>query len=771
MKVFINDRPVVILGISLALGILLGNILFRNNMLYVYAAIISFAMLALVIKKRIEFKWLVYCLAFLIGILSISAAKGAVIKDQNNFYTGTAQCKLYVLDVTKDENINIIANDVTLDGKTYDGKVILRLYGKEPFDIQPGQTIELTAEFYKPKSLRNPYGFDYNFYLMQKGIAMRASADADTCKLLSYETLGIRGIFIGARSAIEDKITELYGDNAGVVKGILLGDKTEISESVIEDFRVSGIAHILAISGLHIGILVVFLLYLLRLSKLNDKSIMMIIFGILLCYCAVTNFSASIVRASIMAVLVLGAKAIGKRQDTLTSLFAAGFIILLVDPFSLFNVGFQLSFSAVLGILFVGKVCLKLFKKLPRYLREGLATLIGAQSGIFLVSAYYFYNVSVYSLFANILILPFVGVLVIFAFLSVALGLILSIIALPIVYITNILLSFLTGISAFVSSLPYASIVIGRPPLYVIAIVFIIMFVISDYFIISNYHKLTASLLLLVVMLGCVIYSQYTSFKGLKVIVFDVGQGDSAYIQTPSGYNILIDGGPVSEYTNAGETALLPFFYASATSDIDLVIASHAHSDHVGGLISVAKNLTIENYLEPSGIIASKDDTAYTQLKNILNSKGVVPTSVKAGDIIEFDDGVKIEIIYPYGGESIDDNDAAIVAKITYGEFSMVFTSDISAEAEKKIYKQVGSVNVLKVAHHGSKYSSGQTFLDHTTPQIAIISVGGNSYGHPAQEAIDRLTNAGANIYRTDQKGAVIIKVYENEYTIDSMIN
>lgn len=772
MKVLINERPIVIFGLLLILGIALGNAFILNYALYIYAAVLVTVAFILSVTRHLNKKIFCYCMGFMLGLILITFSKSQILNSQQNFYEGTAKSTLHVINVEKDDtSIKVAADEVTIEGKKYQGKVYLSIYNNPGFEIKSGQTIEITAKFSKPKSLTNPYGFDYDFYLQQKGISMSASADASTCVLIDEKQIGVLGVTKFFRENIEKKIDSLYADNAGLVKGILLGDKTDINDEVLSTFRNSGLAHVLAVSGLHIGFIVAFLLYLLRLIKIREKKIIMIIAGILFAYCAVTDFSPSIVRASIMAIFVLGSKVAGKRLDTLTSLFSAAIIILIFDPYALFSASFQLSFSAVLGILFLYDRLIKVFKFIPKKIREMLAVSLSAQCGIFLVSAYYFYNVTLYSIFSNLLAIPIIGILVIFAFVSVILGFIFNTIAIPFMFVVNILLKVLTFITTFISSLPFSSVIIGKPPIHIILLVFLLLLVISKYVIMPKFDTIVASLLVVVILLLTAIISQLTAFKGLEIIVFDVGQGDSAYIKTPGGYDILIDGGPLTQTYDAGESVLLRYFYGSANTDIDLVIASHCHTDHVGGFISLAKGVDIENYIEPNNIIATDNDNAYKALKEVLKNKGVKSTALSGGNTIKLDDGVSLEILYPDGEEDMGENERALVIKLTYNDFSMLFTADINSEIESKIADKVGSINVLKVAHHGSKYSSSEQFLKTVSPQTAIISVGSNSYGHPTKEALNRLSVSGSNIYRTDEDGAVIIKVYENNYTVNTMLS
>ena len=291
---------------------------------------------------------------------------------------------------------------------------------------------------------------------------MCAYAKTDSCSLVKTEQMGLSGVLIQTRETIENKIDELYGDNSALMSGILLGDKRNIDDSVITSFRDSGIAHLLAVSGMNTAIIAAALLFLLRLFKLRQKSIFIITSLSLIFFCAITDFSPSIVRATIMALFVLAAKLFGKRQDTLSSLFAAGILILLFDPYSLFKIGFQLSFAAVFGILCLMDKLNNIFAFLPKGLREALSVSISAQCGVLLITAYYFNYLNIYSPITNVLVTPIIGVLVIAATISVILGFILGFLAIPLVFASNILLSLTTGIASVISSFPNASYIIGE---------------------------------------------------------------------------------------------------------------------------------------------------------------------------------------------------------------------------------------------------------------------------------------------------------------------
>jgi competence protein ComEC len=268
--------------------------------------------------------------------------------------------------------------------------------------------------------------------------------------------------------------------------------------------------------------------------------------------------------------------------------------------------------------------------------------------------------------------------------------------------------------------------------------------------------KTKISYFFLLVLLAISTYFAYqiiTEVKPLQVVFLDVGQGDSILIQKGT-KQILIDGGPSGKTEMAELGKYLPYF----DREIDVIVATHPDRDHIGGLVDIARNYSIGMVLATG---AEKDTSTFQAWQDVLNFKEIQKLEAIAGDEIELD-GARFKIIFP--GSPVDPsagdaNNDSVVARLDYGQNSFLFTGDIENQAEREILanEEKVDVDVLKIAHHGSKNSSSDEFLDATSPDEAVISVGANNtYGHPADETLQRLEERDINVYRTDREGDIV---------------
>jgi len=272
--------------------------------------------------------------------------------------------------------------------------------------------------------------------------------------------------------------------------------------------------------------------------------------------------------------------------------------------------------------------------------------------------------------------------------------------------------------------------------------------------------KTPKTAVILTVALGIMFSSILTyDYNTLFIYFVNVGQGDGAVLHTSRGETVLIDGGGAADYTadyNIGERVYLPYLTSHGFSDIDIAIASHTHKDHVEGIIAAAENLKIKTIVMP---YAKEANQYHDQLCQIAQNKGIQVEYLSATDEIIFESGLKITFIAPDNTQLASDdlNDTSLVAHVTYGDFSALFTGDSTDEATDSYPKDV---DLLKVAHHGSKTASSKEYLEHTSPEYAVISVGeGNSYNHPSPEVVCRLKSSGAKILRTDKSGDIQFKI------------
>lgn len=352
--------------------------------------------------------------------------------------------------------------------------------------------------------------------------------------------------------------------------------------------------------------------------------------------------------------------------------------------------------------------------------------------------------------------------------------------------ILQVLLDSLIFISKFISNLPFSKLVIPTPSIVWIISYYIICIAIllsksklifriikSREKIISMLKKLVAILLIICLTFSCV---RKFNNRDLRIFFIDVGQGDSSLIITPKNKVILIDGGgSLDENYDVGKSVLVPYLLDRGISSIDYMMVSHFDKDHVGGLIYVLKSLRVKNILISK---QSQESNEYKEFIQIAKKRKIKVIAVKQGDVIRIENDISFYILYPTAKLEFNDlNNNSIVAKLVYGNFSMLFTGDIEQEAEGKILQKYSTdrlkSTVLKIAHHGSKTSTTEGFIDLVNPKIALIGVGkDNNFGHPNGEVLDRIGNSGAKIYRTDMHGEISLKVNrEGRIWIDKMLN
>lgn len=615
-----------------------------------------------------------------------------------------------------------------------------------------GQAVIIKGKFQIPNGQRNNGGFDYNQYLKtQKTVGI--------IKVTNIEKIIIKQNILNLCNKQANKISNLLKykikekikneEISSILIALLLGDTSYIPEDIIENFRNVGIAHILAISGMHVAYLISISSFISTKLFGRHKAYIFTIF-ILIFYTFITGFSPSIMRAVIMGIIMLLSKIFYTRNDALTNIGISALIILINNPYCILDVGFQLSFGGTLGIvLFYNIIRNKKFKQI-------LIILI-AQLLILPISIYHFNTFSPYFILTNLIIGILIGPIMMSSFLFVILAIFNSQLATIFALIPKTLIKILHLISQ-ISKLPFSTIYIATPKIWhiIIYFLFIIILVViyqlyfskkdnptkrrfrqtiqvyKFYFKYRNPIKLKK---ITVVLLIFTILFKLIYPNKLNIHFVDVGQGDCTFIETPQGKTILIDG---------GENSILSYILDRGYTKIDYIIISHFDSDHVGGILEILQKLKVGQ-----AIIGKQGENSENFIKfiEIAKKKKINVKVVKKGDRIIIDKQVYIDVLWPKE-ELIQDNvlnNNAIVAKLNYMGITVLFTGDIEEIAEDSMiseYKDTNFLkcNILKVAHHGSKTSSTDAFLQMAKPQIALIGVSeNNKYGHPSQEILERI--------------------------------
>lgn len=641
-------------------------------------------------------------------------------------------------------------------GKYKNKKFIVYINKKNKKLLEYGDLIEIKGEYSAPEVARNYKGFDYSQYL--KTLNIYGTIKVEESKIINKNQLS--PILISINN-IKEKMIDNANRNmpkrtANFLLGILIGERDNIQEDIIESFRTANLSHILAVSGAHTSYIILGITYLISKSKTPKRIGYIITIINLLIFIIITGASYSVVRACIMAIVVIGAKICYRKENFFTSICISLIIILIQNPFAINDIGLKLSFMGTAGIVIFNKSITNFFIKLKikQKIAEALSVTFSAQLMIMPITILNFNTISLTFFISNILASPLLGIIIIFGFISIFISSILNPISKILFLILHIFLELLILVSKVTEKIPGSSILVKTPNI-LFAIVYYILILFFNYFFvikqnptrrfhkkiikiitiknIKNAFKVIAVVFLIMLLLTRIVRIINAT---LKIYFIDVGQGDSTLIVTPKNKKILIDGGE-------GKTnVLFQYLLDRRINKIDYIIISHFDSDHCNGLIEIIEKMRVENIVMSK---QSKESEEYKKILEIIKQKNIKVSSVKAEDKIIIEKNLYTKILNPAEKFEFQDlNNNAIVAKLVYKNFSMLFTGDIEKAEENlaKKYKNELKSTILKVAHHGSKTSTSEEFLKYVEPQIALIGVGeNNKFGHPNQITIEKLKN------------------------------
>lgn len=620
-------------------------------------------------------------------------------------------------------------------------------------------------------------GFDYSSYLKTKKIFGTVNVKVEDLNIISNgNTNIILNKIYKLRYIMKNQISKLLPkETAGLCLGMLIGDTSSIDGDLQEDFRDSNLSHILAVSGSNVSYIIVSITYIFNKMCFRKKLSKIISIFLLFLFMLLTGCTSSVNRACIMAILMLIGDLLYRKSDVYNNLAISALILLIINPYSILDIGFQLSYMGTIGIVFLHDKInnfIKTDNRILKYFLEMFNVTTCANIAIIPIMMFHFNTISLTFYFSNILAGPILGIIVIMGFIMFFISLIFIPLATPIAFILNIMLKLIIKIAEITASIPLSKVLITTPSIFFIAIWYIIIFLIvyrrnvKDFYSKSKKKiNIIISITLVVIIISNLVININ---RHLKIYFIDVGQGDSCLIVTPSNKRILIDGGG-SEFGSfdVGEKTLIPYLLDRKIKKLDYIIISHFDSDHVGGILTIIKNIKVDKIVICK---QGKNSENYKNFLNIVKNKKIDVYVVKEKNKIEIEQDTFIYILHPTGDLISDNilNNNSIVMKFCYKSFSMLFTGDIEEIAENELIKRYENSNilsstVLKVGHHGSKTSSTGNFLNKVKPKIALIGVGSkNTFGHPNNGVLDRLKNLKCKIYRTDFNGEITLTVDKN---------
>jgi len=829
------ERPLIPLLIALIAGITAGNIVHLPDLVAVLLFLIFFIVFSLSIIK----KWKRYIVCSL--ILSI-------------FFLGVLNINLYLYQKPRKTDISLYTgkDKLTIEGlicknprvfphKTFlvvsttkiiktgssilvNGKILLSVkHNKQHFKY--GDFIRVQTRLKKPHNFNNPGGFDYERYLLYRGIKVRGFVD-DSAKILIIRR-NIGNIFKihleDFRTSIRKLISATSPNYEGkILQALILGEKGEIPEDILEDFKRTGISHVLAISGLHIGIIAFLSLILVRtcmksseylLLRFNIFKISLLFATIpIIIYAFIAGLGISTIRATIMILTFLLSSLLDRERDILNTVALAAFIILIIAPASLFDVSFQLSFTAVTAIIvitprlsiFIPKWNAEedkppsLKRKITLNILLFIIVSLAATLGTLPLIAFYFNRLSTVTLLSNIMIIPIIGFVVLpLGLLTIVIAPVISPLATVLIKIASFFAGFSVSIINFLASFSFSSVFVTTPALIEITAYYLILMasvklidtwaetnrpvpISSTRQVPSNppFNKSVIKYRILKISFGLLILffvadGVYLHIKGkntghLKATFIDVGQGSSTLIEFPGGKKMLVDGGGFYDNSSfdIGKCVVAPFLWHERIKKIDVVVLTHPDQDHIGGLIYILRNFKIKEVWSNGQKTNRK---SYLDFLEIIEEKNI-PHRIISNNTPEIKIGnTSVKILNPVesipeGGcliPEFDFNNNGVVMKITFGDVSILLPADISQTTESNLILSVDNLrsNILMAPHHGAHTSSTIPFLRRIQPEISIFSCGpDNVFGFPDPDVLDRHRKTGAKIFRTDKNGAIAIK-------------
>lgn len=713
--------------------------------------------------------------------------------------TVIVQGKIYKIENTAfGTNIYLKGVEVENGEKSVSVKRIFVNKEKIP-NVKIGNIIKVRGKLRQFEEAANKGNFDSRKYYLSLGFY--GKIEAGTIEIINSDYSGIRQGLYELRMEIIERLEKLCSDNNGIfsiinnkngiIGAIILGDKTDIDSDIKELYSVSGIAHILAISGLHISFIGMAIYRLLR-RRFRFLFSAAVSIPVVLSFGIMSGFGISTIRAIIMFILKIIGEVLGRKYDAITAISLAGLVLLVQNPFVVCNSGFQMSFGAIIAIVLILPIVEEILNTDNKIIK-----VLSANFTISLVMnpilAWNYYELPTFSFLLNIVVVPLMSVVIVSSIVGIFCSCIMFGFGKAVIFPGCGILELYTFLCNIINKSSVASIVVGQPKVTIIIVYYAILLVVlfglknirtkytraekerniikketglvlekkakKERRIKGQNVKLRLACIVGFLLLNCLIY--YIPNPGFYITFINVGQGDGILIHGDNGTKVMVDGGSTSE-KQVAKNCIVPYLKAEGIGTIDYSIITHTDKDHISGILEILENnnsnrIRIKNLVMPD--INMKDDT-YNELIEKAKLKKINVLYIKKGDTLSLGK-TKIKCIYPETTTTASDkNDYCTVLSVKNKTSKILLTGDISKEIEEKIKDDIEeNYTVLKVAHHGSNYSSSEKFLKKVNPKYSIISVGkNNSYGHPGNETMERLRKQGGVIYRTDEKGGITIR-------------
>src|SRR3990170_5885091 len=643
-----------------------------------------------------------------------------------------------------------------------------------------GQRVELFGYAFLPKSPTNPCEFDYKSYLRRQMPSVRCLmtvVDTNNIKIREscHNNWMYRFIYALNNMLNNTIYTHTFSNSAPLISSMLLGNRVDLSGETIDNFMKTGIIHFIAISGFNVGIVVFTVLLPLRLFRINQTLLTCIILLIVVLYAFLTGLNPPVLRASIMVFIFFCSFLIRRQWDITSGIFAAIFFILVRNPSDIFNIGFQLSVLATMGIVYVSsKIEGALFKTalfieslqvkaergrlffLKKYFRKSFCISLAAWLATFPLTAYYFHLFTPFIFITNIIVFPLFWIIIVSGIVLLTLGTVCPQMAAVAAWLASNADIVLEALVSRHASIPYSYFYVVGPSHtgIIIYYLFILLLLYRKYLSldlnrIAIYGLLSANIL---------IFSNILKFpnRSLMITCLDVGHGCAVFIQFPNGKNILYDVGSWKNY-DVGRYIVAPFLWGQKIKKIDLVILSHEHEDHWNGLVSLIERFSIKSVFSQYRFFASN---AGKKILSVLENKGISAATLSYGEILKGFEPAVVKILHPpsFASDITTTNDNSCVLKIDYCGHSLLLCADIEEKGIESALLKPSEIrsNIMQIPHHGSLINNLEAFVNAVQPTYAFIN---SSDSIVSNKTIDILQSYNIITLQPHKEGAVTFTI------------
>ncbi len=671
----------------------------------------------------------------------------------------TVVCAVDETPVYDEDRILFTANLISAVsmGETIElnGKIRVFVNGTDA-DIDYGDKIEFKTSVTLPDENENDGSFNYREYLRSQNIHIVCEAsDFAISNHGTYENINplIHKIFVLRDAMLQKCDRYLNGDISSFLKAILLGYKADMPEDIATSVKRAGISHIVSVSGMHLSVMLIIINFLLQKLKFKGCVFIIPVFNIIsaVFITAITGFSPSVKRAAIMLIISNSAALVYRENDSVQSLAFAMLILLMANPFSLFDVRLVLSAVSTLGIILlydkVDKILSRFIK--PSFIRTTLSMSVSAQIAASALCVYYFSTISTLGIVTNLIVVPMMPYLMgnSIAFMIFPFDVIAK-------FLSNgiwLMIKFILIISEYISAFPFAILETS-----IIQFMSSVLLTIFAVYMIKKTIKCRCfyknAIRFSIACIAVILIFFPPKSNNVKLTVINVGQGDCTLMEFPDGKTMLIDGGGMakSDYDTA-EKIIKPFLIRNGTNKIDYAVITHFHEDHANGIINLADDFNIGCIITPNYFKAGTENV----LKSVFDvccDSNIPLYMIDKDDDFNIGDIASFEVLSPDNKYIYDENNASLVFKITVYGKSILFTGDIESYTQQILLQNDNiSCDILKTPHHGSYSPSFEKFLNSASPEYAYICVGeNNNYGHPDDKILHLYADKNVTVLRTD---------------------